>query len=325
MTKKEREGSGSSDDSAMDEETKEILEEMEAEGIDTSTLTGGKKVVEANDHKDKDTEDGESESDEDEDESEDESESEEEGDDKSKDETEETDEDEEDESEEEEEDDEDEGNKSKGKLSIVQKYRREQKLRKAAESTLAELQSKNTDEAFDKELESFAKDSHMNIDVAKKFLELAAKKAGLPKDLMDDLQKSRKEHRNTEYWDTQRKAFDKDFKSNVRPVLESLKKSEEEIEEILETLNGDDKSPYWAWNEKNKSTSLVKLALDLTRKGTSSRTSSEGTGSKHLNRGKSNKEIDDMTPEDINSMSDKEFAEWSDKLGKNSKSVVSRR
>lgn len=312
MAKEKKLGEG-----PMDEDTKEILEEMEAEGIDTSTITGGKKVVQANSHKDDEAEE-EPDLDDEEDDTEDESESEDE-------ESEEDEEDEPDVDEEEESDEDSDEDKEKpeGKLTLVQKYRKVKKHAKELETTLATLQTANSEEAFDKELKVFAEKSGMNIEVAKGFLELAAKKAGLPKDLMDDIQKSRQERRNNDYWSSQHKAFDKDFKSNVKPVLENLGLDEDQIAEVRETLNGDDKSAFWAWDKKNKSTSLVKLALQLQRKG-NSRTSSEGRLNKSLNRGKSAKQIDEMTAEDIDDMSDEDFDKWSDGLGKNQKSVVHR-
>ncbi len=291
----------------MDEDTKEIIAEMQAEGIETESITGGEVIPpKEDDDETVITDDSEEEEEETEDE-----ESEEES------------EDEDDDSEEEEEEDAEEDGKPK-KLTIVQKYRKERKLRKELETTLQTLQNANSEETFDKELKAFAEKAGMNLEVAKGFLELAAKRAGLPKDLMEDLQKSRSERRDRDYWSGQHKQFDKDFNANVKPTLESLGKTAEEIKVVYETLNGDDKSPFWAWDKKNKSTSLVKLALSTLRKGPSSRTSSEG-GNKNLNRGKSAKAVEDMTGEDIDDMSDEDFDTFSDSLGKQSKSVVSRK
>lgn len=310
----------------MDEDTKEILAEMEAEGIDTSTIIPEGESKPAPKAKDDDTDD-EHDSDPELDESEEETEEEEddesesEDDEESDEDTDDTDGDDDDE--ESDEDDDENKEKSKGKLTLVQKYRKEKSKRKELETTLATLQQTKSDEAFDAEVVEFAKKSGMNLDVAKGFLELAAKKAGLPKDLMEDIQRSRKERRESDYWSSQHKQFDKDFRDNVQPVLQSLGKSKEEIKTLYDQLNTDDKSPLWAWSPKNKSTSLVKLALSLTRDKTT-RHSSEGNAGKSFNRGKSSKSPEEMTGEDINEMSDEDFDTYSDSLGKSSKTSIHR-
>lgn len=300
-----------SSEADMDSDTKEILEEMAAEGLEVDSLNGGKPVDGLEKKPDI--------------ESDEEGEADEEPEKEPRGETPETDEDEEgdeaDDDDEAEEESEEEDGKPK-KLSLVQKYRREKKLRKDAQSALETLQAAKSDEAFDQELAAFAEKSGMDLEVAKGFLDIVAKKAGLPKDLMDDLQQSQKERRNQEYWAKQRQAFDKDFNDNVVPALENLGKTADEIAEIQKKLNTDSKSPFWAWDKKNKQSSLVRLALGLA-KTTSNRTSSEGAGNK-LNRGKVGKSIAEMSAEEINDMSDEDFDKASDDLGKNSKSVVHR-
>lgn len=297
-------------DQDLDQETKEILEEMEADGYDTSDISGDTDVDKALE----DPEEKESESEEEEESEQSEEDEESEDDDASDDE----------ESEDEESDDEPEEDESKDKkIGIVSKYRRERKLRKAAEATIVELQKTKSDESFDKELESFATESHMPLDVAKKFIELAAKRSGLSPDLMASLQQSQKDKRNSDYWANQRKQFGKDFKDNVIPVLESLGKSKDDIDAIYKTINEDKKSPLYAWSPKNKSVSLVKLALTIAR-NKNSRTSSEGNAGKSMNRGKSGKAPEEMSGEDIDNMSDEEFDTMSDNLAKNTKSTIHR-
>lgn len=316
----------------MDQDTKEILADMEAEGIDTSTLTGGEaqpgskelqesetETEEESEEEAEESDDDESEDEEEDDEEESESESETEGDDA-------------DEGEEESEDDEDEeeeGEQSKdgkkGKLSLIQKYRKTKKLLRDTQTALTNLQQAKSDEAFDAELKTFAEKSNLNIEVARGLIDFAARKAQLPKSVLEDIQRSRAERRNTEYWQSQHTSFDKDFNSNVSPVLQQLGKTAEEIAEVYQTLNADEKSPLWAWDKRNKNTSLVKLALTAIRGDKKpNRTSSEGGTGSRAPRGKGGKEVSDMTGEDINDMSDDEFDKFSDGLAKNSKSVVHR-
>lgn len=296
----------------MDKETKEILEEMEADGIDTSTIRNGEKIDKALDEPAEEAEQSDEPEEEEADEEDEETEEEE-----SDDET----EDDDSEDSEEEEGDEDE-DKSK-KLSIVQKYRRERKLRKEAENALGELQKAKGDEDFDQQLKAFVAKSGMNEDVARQFLDLAAKRAGLPKEFLEEMKRSQRERRNTDHWSDQHKQFDADFKNNVTPVLESLGKSKDDIKAIYQTLNEDKKSPAWAWNPTNKKTSLVKLALGLAR-GKTDRTSSEGNAGRAMNRGKTSKSVDEMDGEDIENMSDDEFDTFSDKLAKDNKSTLHR-
>lgn len=310
---KEKKGEG-----PMDKDTKEILEEMEAEGIDTASLTGGETVVER--HEETEPEEEETPASEDEGEK---SETEDPDLEESAEETEEEESDgEANDSEDDEEGDED-GGKSK-RVPLVQKYRNLKKTYKETLKTLESLQNAKSEEAFDKELSDFAKEAGMNLDVAKKFVEIAAKKAQLSPDLIADLKKSQIERRDKEYWNKQHKMFDQDFKSNVQPVLENLGLDEARIHEIYTTLNDKtDLSESSAWHPKNKSTSLVKLALSLQRTS-GNRTSSEGGHSKSLNRGKAGKALEDLTAEDWENMPDEEFDKASDALGKSSKSSFHR-
>lgn len=319
-------------DGSIDAESKEILDEMEAEGIDTSSLTGkeageGSKELQETDDETSEEEDSEEESDTDaDDKSEDEEE--EEGD-KSSDTDSEGEDDDEDEDEEDSEEGDEEDQKPKGKKTLVQKYRSTRKLLKETQETLAALQSSKSDEAFDAELKAFAEKNNMNIEVARGLIDFAARRSKLPKAVLDDIQRSRAERRNTDYWADQHKKFETDFKSNVLPVLQQFEMSEEEIQGIQEQLNNDPASPFYAWDKKNKTKSLVALALGIRRAASSggktqNRVTSEGGRANNLNRGKSAKNEDEVTSEDIDNMSDEEFDSYSDKLGKKSKSVVHR-
>lgn len=308
----------------MDQDSKEILAEMEAEGIDTSELTQGQRVAPAEKKEEEEETDDSSKEEEEEEESgskEDQESAEETAEEEEEDES-------SDDSEEEEDDDaeEEDESESKGKrLTLVQKYRKEKKARQALEHTIEVLKAAKNDESFDTELKTFAEKNNLSLDVARGLVDFAARKAGLPKDLLEDIQRSRQERRDTQYWQQQHKDFNKDFQSNVLPVLEQMGLDEEAIKATYETLNADEKSPFWAWEKKNKSQSLVKLALSINRTGgkKGNRVSSESSRAS-LNRGKSQKEASDMTPEDINEMSDAEFDAFSDKLAKGSKSVVHR-
>lgn len=326
-----------------DDDGQDILAEMEAEGIDTSSINGGKRVAPAEkkpNSKEEETGDDDSSQEDEEDEAEEgskeleetsEETTEEEKEDESEEQsTDDSDEDEEDTEDEESEEDEDEAEApKKGKLTLVQKYRKEKKLRQETQAALEALKTSKSTESFDAELAAFAEKSNLSLDVAKGLIDFAARKAGLPADVLKDIQQSRQERRDTEYWNEQHKNFNNDFQNNVIPVLQQMGLTNDQIAETYETLNSDEKSPFWAWDKKNKPTSLVKLALSLQRGGSKggskgNRTSSEGNRSGALNRGKSGKEISDMTAEDIEEMSDAEFDKFSDKLGKDSKSVVSR-
>lgn len=319
----------------MDEDTKEILAEMEADGIDTSSLNGGKRVDPKAKEEDEEGDNDSSQEDEEDEaeagskegqETEEETEEEEEADEDSADDDSEDDDDAEGEEDEDtDEEEEPEGKGKKGKLTLVQKYRREKKLRIGAQAALETLKNAKSDEAFDAELKTFAEKNNLSLDVAKGLVDFAARKAGLPKDVLADIQRSRTEQRDKDYWNDQHKGFNTDFTSNVIPALQSLGLDKSKIESIYKTLNEDEASPFWAWNKKNKSQSLVKLALSIQREGgkKGNRTSSESTRG-GLNRGKSQKENSDLTPDDINDMSDAEFDKFSDDLGKNSKSVVHR-
>lgn len=292
-----------------DQETDEILAEMEADGIEVPKLDKNLQEEEPND--DQTVTDPEEE------ESEEESEEEEEA---SDDDSEEEDDDDEDSDDDEEESEEDSASTGQGKrLTLVEKYRKEKKLRREAEDALKKATEANTEEQFDAEIKAFADKNNMNLDVAKGIIELAAKRAGLPNDVLTDIQASRKERRDREYWDNQRVQFRKDFDSNVVPVLENLGLKTEEIQKTFDTLNADEKSPNWAWDKKNKSKSLVQLALNIKRAG-ANRTSSEG-GTRKV-RTQSGKSIDEMSGQDIDDMSDEEFDTLSDTLGKQARSVV---
>lgn len=316
-----------------DKETDEILAEMEADGIEVPDLTGG--AAETEDNSDQTTTDPALE------ESEDETEEEEAGDTTEEDDSEAQSSDEDDDEDDSEEDDESEGEEGedddeatttetgKGKrLTLVQKYRKERNLRKGLEATVAKLQNAKSDEAFDAEIQDFATKNKMNVEVAKGLIELVAKRAGLPEDVMADIQASRKDRRNREYWDDQHVKFDKDFKSNVVPALKAQGMKDDEIAQVRATLDapaGTDaaKSPQWAWDKENKSKSLVQLALEIrgtTSKG--SRTSSEGGSRRTRTTGE--KDPETMSAEDWASMPDEEFDKMSDSLGKSSKSVVHR-
>ena len=312
-----------------DKDTDEILAELESEGYEIPESVGDGSSTEADEgedsaeHKTEETTTSTetSEEEEEEDESNDTEASTDEDD-------EEEDDDEDSEEEESDDDDEPEGDDKKGadgkksKIPLVKKYRANKKLLRKTQEALAIALASKSDEDFDKELQKFSEESGMPIETAKRFLELAAKRSGLPKETMDGIQASIKQAKDREYWDDQHKNLEKDFNSNVVPVLENMGLSKEEIQETLTTLDSDATSPFWAWGKKNKDVSLVKLALQL-KKGVIkpiNRQSSEG-GSRRT-KAPSNKEPSEMTPDDVNSMSDEEFDEWSDKMGKGSRSVI---
>lgn len=299
------------DEKTGDQETDDILAEMEAEGLELPAFAGEKAAadsqedaevhspeLEESEEESKDDASRQSDDDSGEDDSDDEEEA---GDGESA----------------EGEEEESEGDKHKP-LSLKEKYRREKKLRKDAETALSKALAAKSDEQFDAEIKAFAEKAGMNLDIAKGFIELAAKRAGLPKDVMEDIQASQKERRDRTYWDDQRKGFEKDFSSNVIPVLQQFGLKEDAIKAIHETLNADESSPNWAWAKSNKQKSLVQLALTRT---SGNRTSSEASGNRRV-RTPSGKAPEEMTAEDMNAMSDEEFDSFSDKLGKQSRSVV---
>jgi hypothetical protein len=314
-----------------DDETDEILAEMEAEGLELPAFSGdgddSGDESKTKDREDDDDAEGDSNKDQkgdkDDDQSgdeDDESKSEKDGDDEGDDHT--DDDEGEGEGDDDDESDDDENGKKKGKLSLVQKYRKTKKLLADARTTIDQLQNAKSEEQFEKELADFAKAQGWEIGPAKQFVELVAKKAGLPKDMMDDIQKSREERRTVEYWKTQRKQFDKDFAGNVTPILEDLGKSKAEITAIRETLMTDESSEFWAWDKKNKPKTLVQLALGVVR-GSGTRTSSERSGNR-TTRTPRGKDVSDMTADDINEMSDEDFDKFSDNLGKTQKSQIHR-
>lgn len=314
-----------------DPETDEILDEMAAEGLELPVFANDADPDESGDGE---THDPELE------ESADETEEEGEEDDSTDDEEDEDDSSDEEDEEEEDDDDEDESDpKTKKRLGLVDKYKLERKKSRQKDSRIAELEgivdglkSGSTEAEFDKELTAFAEKNKMSVEVARGLIDLAAKRAGLPKDVMADLKAAREERERREYWGTQRKSFDKDFRGNVMPVLRSMGASRAEIARVYDTLNGDvsaDGSPratgeskYWAWDKANKGKSLVSLALEL-RGATATRISSEG-GSRGRNRSTPTKDPGDLTPADINEMSDEEFDAYSDNLGKNQRITIHR-
>lgn len=307
-----------------DKETDDILDEMEEDGLAVPAFGDNKDDKTAEEESTESTvtapeleESADETAEEDEEESEDDSSDEDE------------DEEDDDESDEDESGETDEGEDGDGakdkkgdKLTLVQKYRKNKKLLRATQAALEKATKATSEEQFDAELKTFAETHGMKIDAAKGLIELAAKRAGLPQEVMEEFKRSRKERADSDYWDQQRKQFDKDFKQNVTPVLESLGLKEADIAATYKTLNEDTKSPSWAWAKGNKPKSLVQLALDLRKGKSANRTSSEGGGRR--TRAATSKDVSEMSAEDINALSDKEFDEMSDTLGKNSKSVVHR-
>lgn len=303
---------------SMDQDTKDILAEMEAEGIDTSSLTDGERVAPAT-RSEVITPDDEDEADDDESDAEDE---EEDVVDPALDESEEESED--DESEEE---DEEPVTPKKGKKSVLDKYRDSRKKIRELNDTIAALQNAKSDELFDAEIKAFAEKNSMDVEVAKGLIDFAARKAQLPKAILEDIKRSREERQQAEYWTSQHKGFEREFRGSVVPVLESQGLSKAAIQEVYETLNGDEQSPFWAWDKKNQGKSLVKLALDM-QDGKASKGNRVSSESSKPNRRRSNnsaeKDPAEMTPEDIDDMSDEDFDNFSDKLGKGQKSVITR-
>ncbi|MDE1944824.1 MAG: hypothetical protein KGI03_00930 [Patescibacteria group bacterium] len=213
----------------------------------------------------------------------------------------------------------------------MQKYRREKKLRKAAEAAAAAAVAGNSEATFEKEVKEFAEKNRMNVDVARGLIELAAKRSGVPKEVLADIEATRAERRNREYWADQRKKFDKDFNANVVPVLRSQGADDAKIREVYGQMNGSfdadgvpqsSGSQGWAWGKANKGKSLVELALAVGG-GKTTRHSSEG-GSRGRTRSAPQKDPGEMSGDDINSMSDEEFDSFSDGLGKQTRSVVHR-
>ena len=295
-------------DGAMDDDTREILEEMEAEGIDTSSLTGGEKII-SNGGTDAPDEDDDA-PDEDDDAPDEDDDAPDEDDDNDED------------------DEPIEAMHPTQKLTLVDKYRHEKKLRKEAQDALSKLQASKSEETFDLELENFAKKAGMDLDIAKQLINFAARakgrEDGLSAEEIQDLRAIRKEKQKSEIWSAQHKQFDQDFENNVRPVLLSMGKDEEEIKDVYDTLNTNPKSGVWAWDPKNAKVSLVKLALQAT-KGSKTRISSESSDARSFNRGKTNKSYtEDATAEEIENMSDEEFDKYSDAKGKQSKGAIHR-
>lgn len=313
--------------STGDKETDEILDEMRAEGIEVPDIKpddkGDTESDKGQETHSPDLDESEEESEEEEDEASSDDEASEDDDEEESEES--DDSDEEDEDEEDEEDDEVDSEKDgkQKKLTLVQKYRKEKRLRQEAQEALVKIQQSRSEAEIDTEITKFAEANKMNPAVAKGLIDLAAKKAGLPKDMIDSIRQSQKDKERRAYWDDQRKKFDSDFTSNVVPVLESMGKKPEEISAIRTELDRDKKSPNWAWAKANKNASLVSLALKLAKPGQADRVSSE-TGGTRRTRTPSQKDPGDMTGDDINSMSDKEFDEFSDKLGKEAKTAIHR-
>lgn len=324
-----------------DAETDEILDEMESEGIEIPSFEGAGAAAKEEDGKTTDPELEESEEEteeESEDSDEDEDEEDSEDDDSSEeDEDAEEDADESDEAgdadEDEEGDDEDDAaasGKTGKRLTLVQKYRKAKKDLREVRTTLETIQNAKSQEQLDAEIKAYAEKTGMKFEVAKGLIELAAKKAGLPQDVLDDLKASREERRDRDYWKEQRSKFRKDFEGNVLPVLENMGLTKDQIQETYDKLDGDQTSEFWAWDKKNKEKSLVALALGMYRdreggKGKSgkNRISSDSGGSRRTSADTA-KDPSEMTGEDIDSMSDEEFDKFSDGLGKGQKSNIHR-
>jgi hypothetical protein len=309
-----------------DEETDDILQEMADEGIELPAFAGDTAEVEDTSKEkvdDQELDESAEETSEEEGEAED-GEKKSKTDDESEEDDDEADDDQgEDDGDDEGEEGEEGDGKKKGKrLGLVQKYRNVKNQLREANAAIETLKAAKSQEEFDKELADFAKKMHWELEPAKQFMELVARRAGVPKEVMDEIQASRKERSDREYWGKQRKSFERDFSGNVAPVLENLGKSKAEIAAIRETLYSNEDSEFWAWDKKNKPKTLVQLALGAVR-ASGSRSSSERSGNR-VTRTPRGKDVSDMSAEDLNEMSDEEFDKWSDSLGQGQRSTIHR-
>ncbi len=298
-----------------DEDTDSILADMERDGEQLPVFADAP----SEDDDSEEPEDAAEAADEDEEESEEEeSEDTETKDEESEDEEEESDTEE---GEDEEGDSDDEDDKSEEDQDRTPLWKRHKELKKElkAAKTLLETLSKQTTEAeLDSKVESFSKKFNISKDAAKEMVQmaasLAAKQAGIDPELKKSLESLTKRDAEQKYWDGQDKAFRKDFTQNVAPLIARDGKDLSKIQKELRAIS---------FTPENVEKSLVTLYLEKYGKteGHRPRTTTEG----NRTHGRiPSKKTQDLLPEDIDSMSDEEFDEYSESMGKESKSRIVR-
>ena len=306
---------GSKFKDVKDEETRKILEEMEEDGEELPELAGATKKP------------GKNESEEDQDGDDDAHDSNEssgdEEDDADSDETEDQDDEESDEDEDVESEDEDDAPDNSSKSSW--KWKKEKQEKKALLEENATLKTRleaieNLDasddkkkEMTDKRIEDYAAKHKLNVDEVKELFGIVSEANTSP-----EVQELIKERREKKAWDKQDDAYEKDFESNVLPVILSKnpKASDKEIQSVHDDLYGK------AFDPKYVKKSLVSLYLGSEKTQTRRVTGEDSRGSSFPSVRP--KDLDQLTEEDMEDMTDEEFDKYSDALAKKSKSRIVR-
>lgn len=310
-----------------DEDTDAILSEMEQAGEEIPAFgdlpeDDDSKDDADNGDEDDDADDSNDDADEDDD-SDDAEEDDEDADDSDAD-TDDQDEDDESEGDEDDADDDQDAEESEDKN--VPLWKRHKELKKQLKDAQALISSnekskkETTDADFDKQLDAFAAKHKTSKEAARDLLDLAASiaesKAGLPADLKGALESVVKRDKHQQFWKEQEKSYVKDFTSNVAPLAARDGKNPAKVQKRLQEL---------AFKPENAKKSLVELYLTQYGKEEGTKAKRRITSEGNRTHGRvSGKAAEDFQPEDIDDMSDEEFDEFSESLGKASKSRIVR-
>lgn len=326
-----------------DQETDDIIADMEknGEGNPFKSVSDDEDDAEDSDEDEDEEDEEDSEDDEDEDEDSDEDDDEEDSDDdedseEDKDEESEDDEDEDDDEDESEaddddededsdEDDKEEGDKPQGRTPVWQRLRDEKKARKEAQTEIADLKQQLENGGKAKDIDTmageFAKKHGFKVEAAKDLLEaaaaLAAQKSGLDPKTKKALEAVVQRDSETTYWKGQEKQFVREFNSTIAPLAQRDGVNPKKAMRILREQ---------VFKPENEKKSTVQLYLEHVAKATTTKkgkiTVESGRRRVHTTAAK---QIDELSATDISDMSDKEFEALSEGLGKASKSKITRR
>lgn len=303
-----------------DDETDEILNEMEQEGEALPAFADAPEDTEDEEESEVEEDEEEENSDEEDEDADtaDESETADEEDgDEADDESEESEEEEGDEEDADDEDEEEEDESidpaNSSKTPLWKRLKLTKGLLRDAQKQLATYKESNTEAQLDAKVEAFSKEHNVSKEAAKALIEIAAsiaaEKAGIDPTLRATIERVVKRDEQQEYWAEQDKAFVRDFRSNVGPLAKRDGKDLVKVQKRLQVL---------AFQPEHAKKSLVSLYLEqYGEKGPKRRITGEG------NRGTHGRvhgvKTEDLQPEDIDSMSDEEFDTFSESAAKSSK------
>lgn len=174
------------------------------------------------------------------------------------------------------------------------------------EGELAEFKKNPQKNDVDDEIKRFAEEQNLDIDAAYKLADLVSKKA-IPDDLRETLESLKAERQDKEMWDSQHQKYEDEFTRSLAPIIkrDNPKITDKELRTISKEMREE------AFEGDNADKSLVQLYLSQPKKRFSGEPTSVRSIPKTVN-------MEDMTAEDISDMSDADFEEFSNNLGKKS-------